>query len=320
MFRAEFVERMRRHCEAREQDRDDAFVRDAEVDNPAIVGARWWQKSLDDPMPRRRALTVLVLAGGAVAALGAVFAIGGAISASDDSPSFEWQRRRAIDLQRTFGWDFGAVNEPLVFDGEVTQPFDRSAIATLANDLAPGDPRYVPFSVTTLFEAPAAHATEVPAQDAASAGPLLGVLRPIHTPAMDAAYERGVAFTKFARANGGKKAAVIVDLDGPAAVAFAAGASSAFDPVFLFDNWPHPRGVVPSHQTLAAAIYYQPLFAKARRSGAGRPPMFVVDRQRLAAYADETNQFDNRYFARMPPPSSSRGSARRRSGTSRRAR
>jgi hypothetical protein len=285
------------------EDRDDAFVRDAEVDDPGIVGARWWQKSLDDPMPRRRALTVLVLAGGAVAALGAVCAIGGAISASNDGPSFEWQQRRATDLQRTFGWDFGAVNEPLVFDGAVTQPFDRSALLSLANDLAPGDASYLPFAVTTLFEAPTAHATDVPAQDAASAGPLIDVLRPIHTTQMDVAYDRGVAFAKFAKTNGGAKAAVIVDLDGPQAVAFAAGASTAFDPVFLFDNWPHPRGVVASHKTLAAAVYYQPLFAKARANGAGRPPMFVLDRNRLAPYADDTAQFDNRYLARMPAPS-----------------
>ncbi len=283
-------------------DREDAFVRDAAVDDPGIVGARWWQKSLDDPMPRRRALTVLVLAGGAIASLGAVCAIGSALSSSGDG--FEWQRRRATDLQRTFGWDFGAVNEPLVFDGAVTQPFDRGALSRLADDLAPGDPRYAPFAITTLFQAPNAHATEHPAEDAASAGPLIDVLRPISTLDMDQAYARGVAFAKFSKSNDGRRAVVIVDLDGPSAVAFAAGASTAFDPVFLFDNWPHPRGVVPSHLTLAAAAYYQPLFAKARAAGAGRPPMFVLDRRRLASYADETTQFDNRYLAQMPPAAS----------------
>src|SRR5271170_5569626 len=75
-------------------------------------------------------------------------------------------------------------------------------------------------------------------------------------------------------------AMVVVDLPGPEAVAFAAGAASAFDPVFALDNWPHPRGVVPAHQTLAAAAYCQPLFAR-RASGSAAPrwPLLVLDRR-----------------------------------------
>src|SRR5689334_23419108 len=54
------------------------------------------------------------------------------------------------------------------------------------------------------------------------------------------------------------------------------------------DNWPHPKGVVPAHQTLAAAAYFQPLFAK--RAGVGSPPMLVLDRRRLAAYTDDRSE------------------------------
>jgi hypothetical protein len=77
--------------------------------------------------------------------------------------------------------------------------------------------------------------------------------------------------------------------------------ASRFDPVFLFDNWPHPRGVVPCHLTLAAAL--------ANASELGRhkgtrivdaPPVFVLDRQRLAPYTDDASQFDNRSLARLP--------------------
>ena len=73
---------------------------------------------------------------------------------------------------------------------------------------------------------------------------------------MDAAYRRGKALATLfdaAHHDGTTSIAVIVDLPGPEAVAFAAGACTALDPVFLFDNWPHPRGVVPAHLTLAAA-------------------------------------------------------------------
>ena len=62
---------------------------------------------------------------------------------------------------------------------------------------------------------------------------------------MEVAYRRGKALASLFKGNAAA-AMVVVDLAGPEAVAFAAGAASAFDPVFAFDNWPHPRGVVPS--------------------------------------------------------------------------
>ena len=98
--------------------------------------------------------------------------------------------------------------------------------------------------------------------------------------------------------------AVIVDLLGPESVAFAAGCAGTLDPVILFDNWPHPRGVVLSHLTLAACAYYQPLFAKARAAllaaKTSAPPIFLLDRARLTSYSDDSKQFDNRYVARVP--------------------
>ena len=119
---------------------------------------------------------------------------------------------------------------------------------------------------------------------------------------MEAAFQQGKALAslldKDPRA---KDVSVVVDLPGPQAVAFAAGASGVLDPVFLFDNWPHPRGVVPAHLTLAAAAYYQPLFASAKATRPkGARPMFVLDRKRLASYTDDASQFDNRHTARLP--------------------
>jgi hypothetical protein len=123
---------------------------------------------------------------------------------------------------------------------------------------------------------------------------------------MAAAYHRGEALAGLLEEGTLKKetardTAVVVDLTGPEAVAFAAGLARVFEPVFLFDNWPHPRGVVWAHLTLAAALYYRPLFnrySQGRRTSA--PPAFVLDRNRLAPYRDETSEFDNRYVAKMP--------------------
>ncbi|HEX8953570.1 MAG TPA: hypothetical protein VF945_17055, partial [Polyangia bacterium] len=72
-------------------------------------------------------------------------------------------------------------------------------------------------------------------------------------------------------------------------------------PVFTFGNWPHPRGVVPAHQTIAASLYYLPMLnAAAAVRPPDAPPVFVLDANRLASYRDADAQFDNRYFVKLP--------------------
>jgi hypothetical protein len=84
-------------------------------------------------------------------------------------------------------------------------------------------------------------------------------------------------------------------------VALAAALAERFDPVFTFANWPHPLGVVPSHQTLAAALFLRPLFERARQARPQpAPPVIVLDSLRLSPYSDEDSPFDNRYLARLP--------------------
>jgi hypothetical protein len=96
--------------------------------------------------------------------------------------------------------------------------------------------------------------------------------------------------------------ALVLDLPGPEAIAAAAALSPCLDPVFAFANWPHPLGVVPAHQTLAAALYFLPSFEADRpRRAANVAPMFVLDRNRLAQYVDDAGQFDNRYLAGLAP-------------------
>src|SRR5262249_13730502 len=74
-----------------------------------------------------------------------------------------------------------------------------------------------------------------------------------------------------------------------------------FTPVFTFANWPHPLGVVPAHQTIAASLYYLPMFAAAANVRApDAPPLFVLDANRLAPYGGADKQFDNRYFVKLP--------------------
>lgn len=288
------------------------FVRKAHVDKPGIIGAQWWQDSVATQISRRKAVQGLAVLGGILAATavigGGIAAIASSSSSSSAPPEVKYEPRTALSMQQTYGWDFGAEGEALVFDGQSTSPFDRSKLASLPSELEPKGP-LVGHAVRTLFESPAARPSQKSTLDTSIVfKPLDEVLVPIHTPEMDVAYARGEALVETLLAAKAKRplgtVAIFVDLGGPEAVAFAAGASNAFQPVFLFDNWPHPRGVVASHRTLAAAAYYQPLFEKTGPAhGESAPAMFVVDRTRLTTYTDEATQFDNRYVAKTPPAS-----------------
>ncbi|MEA2748581.1 MAG: hypothetical protein QOI41_2724 [Myxococcales bacterium] len=290
------------------------FARDRLVDKPSIIGARWWHEALvdrDAEIARRTAIRNILIAGGVIAGFGAMLAMCATFSSDSDAPATSDARKTSLDMQKEYGWSFGAVGEPLVFDGITTKPFEPDALRRLPVDLAPASKSLLPFFQATLFQSPDAQPPSLGKLDVAEVSSfqlLSAVMKPIFTPAMDAAYARGKSLASLFASLGDAaqmpataRAALLVDLPGPEAVAFAAGASSMFDPVFLFDNWPHPRGVVRAHETLSAAASYQPLFAEARRKAkAGRLPMFVLDRRRISTYTDDAREFDNRYVAKLP--------------------
>jgi hypothetical protein len=163
-------------------------------------------------------------------------------------------------------------------------------LAGLSKALKPTNGAHQPFASLVLFDALL--------QGPAAATDLKSVIRPIKTPEMDNAELAGRGMsTLFEGAPAGK--AVIVDLPGDQSVAFAAGLANRFDPVFFFDNWPHPKGTVPAHRTLAAAIQLQPAFTEmARARPDTAPPVFVLDAHRIDEFKE--TQFDNRYVAGLP--------------------
>ncbi|HEV8269081.1 MAG TPA: hypothetical protein VGR00_12640, partial [Thermoanaerobaculia bacterium] len=282
------------------------FQRDVHLEKPGIVGARWWQKSLVEDagsVRRRDVLKGLAVAGGVLGAIGlGGYALSRLFSQSKEPVSLA--KRSALEMQKAYGWDFGARGEALVFDGTSETPFVRSELDKLPEVMTPrrNAKYYVGTLVESLFAKPA---MELPAPsdgsarlDAAPFRRLADVIVPIVTPAMEKAYRVGEAFARLSEGHAG--VAALVDLFGPEAVAFAAGACSRFEPVLLFDNWPHPHGVVPSHLTLAALAYYQPRFTERAISRTAAEPLFVLDRSRLSAYFEESDRFDNRYYARVP--------------------
>lgn len=275
------------------------FVRDAFVAKPGIVGALWWQASVQAPVGRRVALA-MALGGAGIVGAGAIFLL-----ASGPSPSEEVKTltKGSLEMQREYGWSFGAADETTAAStGPLLTP-DLTLLTNLPEHLRPLQPRHQPYYVPTLFQAPAALPKSLPVGDAVAPKPLTDVVRPIASPSMRTSYQQGKALSSLFDSVGADTA-IIVDLPGVDAVAFAAGAATAFEPIFLFDNWPHPRGVVASHQTLAAALTYGKTLTSAAAGRLARPSkpsaMFVLDRQRLATYTDEATQFDNRYVAKVP--------------------
>jgi hypothetical protein len=283
------------------------FEQDLKLDKPGIVGARWWHKALveDESAVRRRdVLKSLAVAGGVAGAIGlAGYTLTRAFNVPKEKVGLG--SRRAIDMQRLYGWDFGARGEPLVFNGKTEQPFVRSALLELRQVMTPA--RFRKYAVGTLVESLFAEPQQkLPepndsslALDGADFHPLADVLVPISAPAMERAYRAGEAFARVTAGRSGL--AALVDMPGPQAAAFAAGAAAVYEPVLLLDNWPHPHGVVPSHLTLSALAYYQPRFAEqSAQRPASAPPLFVLDRARLTSYSEASDRFDNRYYANPP--------------------
>ncbi|WNG56223.1 hypothetical protein F0U59_16720 [Archangium gephyra] len=267
----------------------DPFRRKVMTRQPGLIGAQWWNEGLSamsDPVSRRKALQALAVFGGAVA-------VGGFALASTSGEDEYLELHDALQMQRERGWNFGATEDTLTFSNQAMVPLTAQALNALATELTPKQDALKPFSQATLFQS----------VTSSSAGTLALALRPIFTPEMDTAFKQGQALASlFAeQPEAALATAVLVDLPGPEAIAFATALAGRFEPVFTFDNWPHPVGVVPAHLTLAAAVNYQSTLRElASRRTLPAPPAFVLDRQRLAPYNDQEREFDNRYMARMP--------------------
>jgi hypothetical protein len=266
---------------------------------PELLGARWWYQDLarhGDRLLRSRRLlgASSVGAGLSLVTAGCIPAL-----ADQDPDPAPAPPAPALEVQMSEGWSVGQESRPLAFPGESDVDAAgssewRQTLGDLAIDLAPSQARLSPFYVPTLFQALSAPAALT----------LRTTVRPIITPAMEIAFARGAGLTALLAApDAPDDVAVIIDLPGPEAVAAAAALAERFEPVFVFDNWPHPAGVVPSHLTLGAALYYRPRFEHARAFRADTAaPVFVLDGDRLNHYTDEQFEFDNRYVAKLPGP------------------
>jgi hypothetical protein len=203
-----------------------------------------------------------------------------------------------LTLQQQHGWNVGAKDRRLVFSGK---PMQRDAAgsgdwqvytdpARLISAWQPRQAVWQPFFVPTLIQALREES-------------LRSQIRPIMSPRMQEAFRRGQTLQQdlLSQVTNGSETFFIADLPGPEAVAFGAGMASGVDLMLAFDNWPHPHGVVRSHDTLAALLTFAGAVQKQRESlPDGAPGLLLLDSDRLAPYVDESTQFDNRFLASAP--------------------
>lgn len=273
-------------------------------DQDELLGGRWWQESLR-PAPgasRRQTRGVAPTDESRRTALRVLFALGGfglvvgvAARCSGNRGGSGTVDRASLDLQRTQGLATGAEQVPFEWPHALDKdqagtPLAQIPLATLANDLRPPRAQELPDYVPTLFQCLAG-----PGGDA-----FARAFRLVHSPAMATAYARGEAVRELLDvAEARQEWALVVDLPGPESIAFVAALQPRAVAVFTFDNWPHPRGVVPAHLTLSAAAYYRERFVGST-SDEPRAVAYVLDRKRLLPYQNEPDRFDNRYAVRLP--------------------
>jgi hypothetical protein len=284
------------------------FGLQAGYDQDELLGARWWHaasrggsagasQQRNHDQSRRTALQTLLALGG-IAVLGTVAA--GALRSRRRHTVTSGElgdvvHLQSLQLQQQQGLAHGATELPFAFPDAVArsvddQPLDLAWFDRLAADLQPADPAWLPSYVPTLFQAARANGSESLRRD----------LRLVHNAAMQRAHDRAVAVRELlGSAEAAAKWLLVVDLPGPESVAFAAGLQPAVTAVFGFDNWPHPRGVVPAHLTLAATLYYRSRFLSPAPASK-RPAALVLDRLRLSPYQNEPERFDNRHLAKLP--------------------
>lgn len=201
----------------------------------------------------------------------------------------------SLELQRREGWDVGSTQKALVFNEGLT------AIDSVQKSWSAYDPNYLlsiyrprnaawqPFFVPTLIQS-------------LGQSSLNRQMRPINTALMRDCHDRaGGLRDLLAQAPDPSQTMIVSDLPGPGSVAVGAALSDVAEVVPLFDNWPHPLGVVRSHETLGAMLYYAHEIEEKRSKLSDKAPaLMLLDSDRLNPFTNEDNQFDNRYLAKLP--------------------
>lgn len=203
----------------------------------------------------------------------------------------------SLKLQQEQGWNVGAKASRLFFVNTVDEDASGSKEWRTSTDptrlMAAWQPRteaWRTFFIPTLMQS---------LKDES----LRAQMRLIVTHGMREAFARGETMRRdlLSQVDKGAETFFIVDLPGLESVAFGAAMAGWADLIPSFDNWPHPHGVVRSHDTLAALLYYTASVEEQKKPlPESAPGLLLLDSQRLAPYTDADDKFDNRYVATLP--------------------
>lgn len=249
----------------------------------------WWEESLS----RREANKKIAIAAVAVAG---VAVVGGAVALIVSSDDEDETPADALQTQKELGWNVGSdkkgFSEPFssTTDSKGSSDWKQFLEPTSLMSVWGGESRLQPYALATL--------PQVLKQTSFNS-----LATPYNSPEMSQTAEKGKALaTLLKNSKEPEKTLIIADVKGPEAVALAAGVADIAEPAITFDNWPHTQGVVPSHRTLGAMLYYAKEVeeAKKRTSPEKKAGILLLDADRLAPYSEESTLFDNRYTARIP--------------------
>lgn len=252
--------------------------------------SNWFQQDLT-----RRSATKRIGKGMAWAAgLGMVGLTGYQIFSDDDTEVSQ----DSLELQKKEGWNIGATDRKLNFD-----PTFTSANASVADSdwkpyldpnkliaaYQPASSTWQPYFVPTLVQS-------------LSQTSLRDQIKPVKTTLMEQTYDQATALKELlSQSANANESFIVSDMEGMYSIALGAALADFATIVPDFDNWPHPLGVVRSHETLGAMVYYaKEIEDKKTKVGDKAPAVLLLDSQRLNAYTDDENQFDNRYLAKLP--------------------
>jgi hypothetical protein len=200
----------------------------------------------------------------------------------------------SLILQRKEGWNVGSTDRSLSFEatsqidsrGNPLGGFDSNYLISVYQ---PRDAQWQRFFVSTLIQS-------------LSQTSLNSQMRPVFTQAMADTYQRADALRNLiSQSPNARETLIISELPGPQSIALGAAMADTAHLVPVFDNWPHPLGVVRSHETLGAMAYYAgEIDEKRSKLKEDAPAMLLLDSNRLTTYTDQDTQFDNRYLAKLP--------------------
>jgi hypothetical protein len=254
----------------------------------SLQSSTWWEESIT----RREANLRLAKLG----TLAALLSVSGITQGCGDDDDGVVEENDALDLQKKEGWSVGAESNTISLP-DVTGLDSKGSLSwstyldsnELLKAYAPKRGEWNPFVVATLVQS-------------LSQPTLKSQIKPICTPEMKEAYSRGLGMRELLkRSNNPESILLIADLDGKESVAFAAAMSEVADVVLGFDNYPHPKGTVKSHEVLGALVYYAAeVETKKQKRSDKATPAILLDSRRLTAPQDTEKEFDNRYVAKIP--------------------